>query len=122
MASAQDLPRYLPIIDGEECEPDGGEFEPVTDPATGNCIAMVSVGNETDLDQAVSAAKKAFDNSGWRNIIPTERSRILFECGRLIKENAMELAGLEISSSGGTVNRVVSVWFRFYRRYYPKAW
>ena len=106
MASAQNLPRYSLIINGEVCEPAGGEYEPVIDPATGNNIAQVAVGSEADLNQAVAAAKTAFENPEWRDMEPEERARVLYKCARLLKVHALELLGLEMSASGGTFNRI----------------
>lgn len=106
MPVSEAIPRYPQIINGERCEPSSGTYEAVINPATGETVAEVAMGCEADVDKAVAAAKQAFENPEWRRMPPQERSRILHTCAQLVMANAHELAALEISCSGGTLNRV----------------
>lgn len=110
MQTANQLPRYPLFINGEYCEPESGEYAPVINPATGEIVGEVAFGNEKDVDHAVAAARAAFDgNSDWRRMLPQDRSNLLQKCAQIIFANAHELAMLEVSCSGGTINRVMNL-------------
>jgi hypothetical protein len=98
-------PSYPLIINGERCEPSGGEYADVINPANGEVVGRAAMGGAADVDSAVAAARAAFDNRAWREMPPTERSRILYACAQLVMANARELIELEISCSGATINR-----------------
>lgn len=107
MQSANEMPRYPLFINGEYCEPESGEYTQVINPATGAVVGEVAMGNEADVNKAVAVARETFDNnSDWRRMKPEDRSKILKKCAQIIMANAQELALLEVSCSGGTLNRV----------------
>lgn len=110
MQTANELPRYPLFINGEYCEPESGEYTQVINPATGEPVGEVARGNEKDVDRAVAAARAAFDdNADWRRMDPNERSKILKNCAQVVLANAQELAMLEVTCSGGTLNRVLGL-------------
>jgi 1-pyrroline dehydrogenase len=76
---------------------EGGTME-VINPATGETIAEVPRGSQADVDRAVEAAKKAYEE--WRETTPGERSEILLKLADLIDENTEELAELESRNVG----------------------
>jgi 1-pyrroline dehydrogenase len=76
---------------------EGGTME-VINPATGEVIAEVPRGTQADVDRAVKAAKKAFEE--WRDTTPGERAEMLLKLADLIDENAEELAELESRNVG----------------------
>ena len=69
-------------------------------PATGETLANVAEGDSEDIDRAVRAARKAFDEGPWGTITPSERGRIIWRIGDLILEHAEELAQLESLDNG----------------------
>ena len=86
---------------------DGQTFE-TTNPATNEPIARIAKGGEADLQRAIAAARKAFDEGPWPRMRPAERARILRKVGDLITERAPEIArtetldtGLPIAQTGG---------------------
>ncbi|MAZ90237.1 MAG: aldehyde dehydrogenase [Cellvibrionaceae bacterium] len=110
MQSANEMPRYPLFINGEYCEPASGEYTQVINPATGDVVGEVAMGNEADVDKAVAAARNAFDNnSDWRRMSPEKRGKVLKQCAQIVLANAQELALLEVSCSGGTLNRVAGM-------------
>jgi len=109
MNTGNEIPRFPLIINGERCQPLSGDYLDVIDPASGEVIAQAAMGASTDLDNAVAAARSAFEDPGWRKMAPAERSIVLYRCAQLIMANAQELAGLEVSASGGTINRVTGL-------------
>ncbi|MGB3211348.1 MAG: CoA-acylating methylmalonate-semialdehyde dehydrogenase [Desulforhopalus sp.] len=70
----------------------------ITSPYTGEVIGLCPMGGKTDLDQAVSAAGKAF--SLWRNTHIKERVQVMFKLKPLIEKNIEELANLVSIESG----------------------
>ena len=97
------------IINGEKCQPASGEYMEVLNPATGMVIADAAMGNSSDLDNAVDAARAAFNDRAWRDMHPEERSAVLYHCAQLIMANIQELAILEVSASGGTIGRITGL-------------
>ncbi len=89
------------LIGGESVDAaDGGTFD-ITDPATGRVIATAPLGGRADVDRAVAAARKAFDDrKGWANWAAGKRGRSLAKLADLIKKNSEELAQLETRNVG----------------------
>src|SRR5438477_10260344 len=72
----------------------------VLDPATGEVIARVPDAAATDVDNAVSAARRAFDSGDWKRSTPQERGQILFKLAAIVRARSSELAELETRNSG----------------------
>ncbi|HSI67708.1 MAG TPA: aldehyde dehydrogenase family protein, partial [Planococcus sp. (in: firmicutes)] len=83
-----------------------GKTFDVFNPATGEVVARAAKGTQEDVDQAVEAADQAFENSGWRDMNPSERAEILNSIAERIAINKDELIYLEALTSGGTVRRI----------------
>ncbi|WOQ70001.1 aldehyde dehydrogenase family protein [Microbacterium limosum] len=88
------------LIGGEWQQPAAGERMDVTDPATGEVIGEVAGATVADVDAAVAAARKAFDDGGWSRISGRERSRVLLRVAALIRERSEELAQAESPDVG----------------------
>jgi aldehyde dehydrogenase (NAD+) len=91
---------YSNFIDGEWCEPHGGETVDVMSPSDGQVFAKIARGNAADIDQAVAAARNAFEAGDWGRLSAVERGRILMKLGELISQNAEDLAQLEARDTG----------------------
>jgi len=78
---------------------DGKTFE-VFNPATEGVIAHVADCKKADVDMAVAAARKAFEEGPWPNMSPSARGKILWKIGDLILEHLEELAQLESLNNG----------------------
>ena len=89
------------LIDGDWVEPASGETFETINPATEETLAEVSYGQAEDIDRAVRAARKAFDDdSPWRRMNASDRGRMIWKISELIEENADELAMLETLDNG----------------------
>jgi phenylacetaldehyde dehydrogenase len=95
-------PKQL-LIAGAWRDAASGKTFGVFDPATGETIAEVAEGESEDIDRAVAAARRSFDQGKWRHLTPSERGRILWRLGDLILEHADELAELESLDNGKPV-------------------
>jgi aldehyde dehydrogenase (NAD+) len=58
----------------------------------------VCEGTEKDVDIAVAAARKAFEE--WRKVSPEERSTLLFKLADLMEKNLERLAAIETLDNG----------------------
>lgn len=88
------------LINGHWQEPDSKEYFDISDPATGAVISKAALGSKADVDDAVSAARHAFDNGEWTGFKPVERRTILNKIADLIEQNGAELAYLECRDNG----------------------
>ncbi|MEY2974617.1 MAG: hypothetical protein RIR49_1037 [Actinomycetota bacterium] len=87
------------FIDGRWTEAhDGGTFDTL-DPATARVLATVPRGRAADIEAAVGAARRAFDDGRWV-ISERERSRILFRMADIVRDRRDELAELEVLDCG----------------------
>lgn len=93
------------LINGEWCDAASGKTFPTINPATEEVIAQVAEADAADVDRAVKAARRAFDEGPWtRKISATERGRLMHRLADLIEENVQELAELETLDNGKPLN------------------
>ena len=92
-------PRQL-FINGQWCEAASGRTFETPNPATGETLARVAEGGAEDIDRAVRAARRAFEEGPWGRMTPSDRGRIIWRIGDLILEHADELAQLESLDNG----------------------
>lgn len=83
---------------------DGQTFE-IVNPATGGVIATAPLGGKADVDRAVEAAQRAFDDpKGWSTWAAGKRGRTLAKFAALIKDRSDELAWLETRNTGKPIS------------------
>ena len=87
-------------IDGAWRPAAGGATVAVIDPATEKPFAEAARGTAADVDLAVQAARRAFDDGPWPRMGGRERAAIVRAIGRLIAERKDELAALEVRDNG----------------------
>jgi aldehyde dehydrogenase (NAD+) len=80
----------------------GGAF-PTLNPATEEVLTRVAEGRAEDIDRAVAAARKAFEDGPWSKMSGAERGRILWKLGDLLEARVAEVAGIETLDSGKTI-------------------
>lgn len=88
------------LIGGEWVDAaDGVTFESIN-PATGKVIAQVAAAGADDVDRAVTAARKAFEDNTWSKMSGAERGNLLWKIADLIERYTDELAELETLDNG----------------------
>src|SRR6202012_3223240 len=92
-------PRQL-FINGQWTDAASGKTFETPNPATGETLARVAEGDAEDINRAVRAARKAFEDGPWSRMTPSERGRIIWRIGDLILEHTDELAQLESLDNG----------------------
>ena len=75
VASFLEKPRKM-LINGNWVDAVSGKTFPSYDPSTGEVLATIAEGDRADIDLAVKAARKAFDNGPWRKMSASERGRL----------------------------------------------
>lgn len=107
------------FIDGHWQDARDGRTLPVIDPSTGEPFDTLPRSGEADVDDAVSAARRAL-GGGWGRSTATERGRILVEASRRILERHEELAQLEARDTGkpiGQARNDITVAARYFEYY-----
>jgi aldehyde dehydrogenase (NAD+) len=111
--------RYEALIDGEATQ-GRGTFEDL-DPATGEVLAEVARCGRDEIDQAVAAARRVFEND-WSRRAPAERADVLQRIAGLIRRERDELASLESRDTGKPISQaradvdISARYFDFYAR------
>lgn len=94
--------KYDLFIGGKFVKPNSGKYFETINPASGEVLASVAQADETDVDKAVKAARKAYDDV-WKNLSGKERGKYLFRIARLIQDRAREFAIIESLDAGKTI-------------------
>lgn len=94
--------KYDLFIGGKFVKPHSGKYFDTINPATGEVISSIAQADEKDVDKAVKAARKAY-NDVWKNLSGKERGKYLFRIARLIQDRAREFAAIETLDAGKTI-------------------
>src|ERR1700677_3281463 len=120
-------PKQL-LIGGKWVSSKSGKTFETINPATEEVLALVPEGDKADVDEAVKAARKAYEEGKWSKISPHQRSRYLLTIADLIEKHAEELATLETLNNGmaislarGMVSGAVDT-FRYYAGWATKIY
>jgi len=88
------------FIDGEWVASSGGETLAVIDPSSGKEVSRFVDATNADVDKAVAAARRAFDDGRWSNLPPMVREGMMHKLADILGEHADELAELEAIDNG----------------------
>src|SRR5438128_868277 len=91
---------YQLYINGEYVKATSNATIDVIDPSTTDVIAKTPDANAADVDAAVQAARRAFDEGPWKDTTAQDRGRVLFKLAQIVRDRAGELAELETRNSG----------------------
>lgn len=97
------------LINGKFVDSASGKTFPTLDPRTGEVITHVAEGDREDINRAVVAARKAFDEGPWPKMTAYERSLILLRFADLLEKNAEKLAQLETWDNGKPYEQALNV-------------
>ncbi|HMJ81251.1 MAG TPA: aldehyde dehydrogenase family protein [Candidatus Dormibacteraeota bacterium] len=120
-AAATAIPELRMLIGGEQVPAADGQTFDVHNPATGRVMARVPLGGPADVDRAVEAARRAFEEPrGWSSWSAAKRGRTLQKWSGLVKTHLEELARLESQNVGKPITGArgealaVSLVFEYY--------
>jgi len=100
MAVSAEVKEYQMLIDGQLVPSSSGETFEIFNPATNEVIGRVAKATREDVDRAVRAARRAFDEGPWGRMTPNERAKRLRRVAEIIRERQDELARIETINSG----------------------
>lgn len=92
------------FIGGKWINGTSGTYIDVENPATHEIIGRVPEGNETDVNLAVEAAKKALP--GWKETLPAVRSEYLLKIADYLEEHADDISKTITAELGAPVSMV----------------
>ena len=103
--------------------PRSGRFFQTISPSTEQVLAEVAEANPQDVDDAVKAAREAYEKY-WSKMRPTDRAKYLFRIARAIQEKARELAIVESMDGGKPIkeSRDVDVPLAAAHFFYHAGW
>jgi (Z)-2-((N-methylformamido)methylene)-5-hydroxybutyrolactone dehydrogenase len=116
---ATQLEEFPLFINGKSVDALSGTTFESQNPYTGRPWALIADGGPEDVDEAVAAARAAF-NGGWGQATGFERAAILRACGDAIASHAERLALLEVRDSGKLLRemlgqlRALPQWFFYF--------
>ncbi|CAM3793606.1 aldehyde dehydrogenase family protein [Bordetella tumulicola] len=88
------------FIDNRSVPGNSGEAIPVIDPSTGQEYDSIPRGNAADIDLAVQAARRAYDEGAWGKLTAAERGRLMLKLSLKILDHIDELTGIESRDCG----------------------
>ncbi|MBI6896756.1 aldehyde dehydrogenase [Pseudomonas putida] len=91
------------LIDGRPVVARDGATFAAVNPATEQCLAQVAACADHEIDQAVRAARRAFEHGPWARMAPAERKRVLLRLAELMLAHREELALLDSLNMGKPV-------------------
>lgn len=110
---------YGLFIGGEFVDGTGGSFKSIS-PSSEEVLAEVTEATADDVDQAVKAARQAYDKV-WSKLPGSERAKYLYRIARIMAERSREFAVLESLDNGKPIKEsrdvdlpLVSQWFFYY--------
>jgi len=93
------------IIRGEERL--GGTAQRVLDPGTERVIAEVRAAGDSDVEDAIRAARASFDSAVWHGLPADDRARVLWRIAELIEERVAEIATIEAYNLGAPYHEIL---------------
>lgn len=91
-------------IDGAYVGAKSGQTFDCISPTNGQSVAQVASCDEHDVDEAVRAARRSFNEGTWANMAPRDRKKVLLKLADLVRSHTEELAMLETLDMGKPLN------------------
>ncbi|MFL5797909.1 MAG: gamma-aminobutyraldehyde dehydrogenase [Actinomycetota bacterium] len=104
---ATTVKRQRMFVGGKFVDASSGETQAIVSPATGETLAEVPKASAEDIDRAVAAARKVFEDT-WSDSTPSERQRALLKLADLIDEHGDELGRIESENVGKVYSLTMS--------------
>jgi len=121
-------PRDL-FIAGAHVRPVRGEQLDVVSPTDGRTFTCIADGGADDIDRAVGAARRIYEQGSWSRAAPSHRKKVLLRLAELIESHALELAVLGVRDNGTEISMAYKAepmsaagTFRFYAEAIDKVY
>ena len=116
------------LIGGDWVNAASGKTFETTNPYTREPWAVVPEGDAEDVDRAVMAARAAFEDKAWRDMLPSDRGRLLRRLADLVRRDADELALIESTDNGKLMREftaqmgLVANWYEYFAGWADKIY
>src|SRR2546421_3461089 len=90
---------YL-VLGGERVPAAYGKSFAVIEPGSGKPFAEVAEAGPEDVERAMQAAYRAFEQGRWPRLSATDRGRILLQAATLVRERLEDIATIEARNAG----------------------
>ncbi|MCA9399706.1 MAG: aldehyde dehydrogenase family protein, partial [Candidatus Omnitrophica bacterium] len=97
-----ELKEFKLFINGQLVPAKENKFFDTINPSIGEVFARIADAGIEDMQQAIQAARNAFDNGPWGRMTPAERGIYLKKIAKLVRQHAKELAEIELNDTGKT--------------------
>ncbi len=115
------MKKHQMLIGGKWVDPASGEWFESVNPYTAKPWALVPRGSKADVDQAIAAAKCAFQaGSEWRKLTASARGALLHKFGDLVAAEAQRIAEIESTDNGKLIAEMrgqlnyIPQWFYYF--------
>ena len=98
-------PKVQMLIDGEWTDGTSGKAQDILNPATGQSIGTVPHASKADLDRALAAAQKGFDQ--WKKVSAFERYKTMRKVAEIMRQRAPEIAKIMSLEQGKPVGEAL---------------
>jgi len=96
-------PRKM-LVDGQAVEAQDGQSMAVLSPATGAQLTTVPAGTRADVERAVTAARRAFEDGRWAGLAPAARKQVMLRWAELMEVEMLSLAVLGVRDNGTEIS------------------
>lgn len=97
------------LINNEWCEAQNGKRFDVINPATEEKLTDVAEADKADVNRAVIAARRAFEQGTWKKATARDRGRIIMRIANLLEKNKAEIAEIETLNNGKPIAETLNV-------------
>jgi len=98
------MDHYKLFIDGEFVEAKDGQVLETVDPGNDQPFATVAQAGVADAEEAIMAARRAFDSGVWSGLTPAARAQKMYDFADQINAQALRLAVTESMDAGQIIN------------------
>jgi len=95
------------FINGEFVSSSNNKTFPTLNPANNEVLTEVHEASDEDIEDAVHAAREAFENGPWSTMTPLERGDLLYKLANLIEEHQQYIAEIDSLDNGKPVSEVL---------------
>lgn len=92
--------RLEPFVGGRFVTPRERQDQDLVDPWTGQALARVAMAGAAEVEDAIRAARRAFDTGDWPHLPPVERGAVLHAIAAGLKARLAEFATVEAVNGG----------------------
>ena len=91
------------FIDGKKAPASEGKTLEIINPSDASTLAQVAAAGAEDVDRAVRAARRAFNDAAWRKMSPAKRGQLLWAIADRLDARTDELGITESLNNGKTL-------------------